>query len=719
MSSHRHSHAKITPLSHTSLSVSISDLIAEYAIHQHFENTGDRSIEVVYSIPIPLDAAFLSMHASLAGESVEVIIQPLRKAEQQYGDAIADGHSAAFLSTPQPGLLCIALGNLLPGEVGTLELRFASFLSVADRRARFSLPMVHRPRFGRWRLEDLEIPTHDFAVEHPMSATIKVSGLLASSAVTSRSHPVHFARQGDTIELEIRRAMLDRDLVIDFDLSSPLPPTCHLIDDGDTNLALASFVVPFPQHPPQALDLCLVLDCSGSMSGDCIMQSREAARIVAEALDPDDRIQILRFGSSIVPAFRRPLRATERVRDAMNCLVSNINADLGGTEMGSALERALSDLGAQAEKPEGAHRSRVIILVTDGAVQPADIVSAQAAALRASVRVFVVAVGSSAGAEVLEPLAEITGAVMERAVPAEPIDSGVMRQFRRARMKDPASFSVTWPSNNAAPIKMHTAYPGDATTIAARLPLGAYGEIVVDSHIADSPTRIALGVCSSNPAMRALVGQQRYRRCDIAERERIAMHYGLLTAETAAVLVKHRSEQERNPRLPEIVQIPQMVSAGMFGVAYCKSGQYLDMPRFLRRADGGKGLQVREDRSSKPRTTLTIECIAVLEAVYRALLQLIGDPPEMAADLKTIIRMLPQHLQSHASKLLKRPGPMNELLRDHRVATLLVALEALLKMPALNDDEEANLAISLSDEASRGTHRVAEWSLLVSDEWRR
>ncbi len=735
MSAHRHSQAVVTPLSYTTLSVAINDLIAEYTIHQHFENAGDQPIEVVYSIPMPLDAAFLSMRASLGGETVEAAIQPVRTAERQYGEAIAHGHSAAFLSTPQPGLLCIALGNLLPGEVGTLDLRFASNLSIADQRARFSLPLVHRPRYGRWRLEDLEVPTHDFAVEHPMSATIKVCGMLASSAVTSRSHPVRFAQQGDTLALEISRAMLDRDLVLDFDLSSPLPPTCQLIDDGDANLALATFVLPVAQHAPHALDLCLVLDCSGSMSGDAIMQSREATSAIMEALDADDRIQMLRFGSSIVPAFRRPLHATMRVRQAMNSLLSSIKANLGGTEMGSALKRALKDLGSRTGTPEDADRSRVIILVTDGAVQPEDIASAQAAALRARVRIFIVAVGSSAGAEVLEPLAEITGGVMERAVPAEPIDAGVMRQFRRARMKGPAAFNVTWPSDQASPIRMRAAYPGEATTIAARLPHSAQGEVVVHMDASGGSIRIALGERRVNPAMRALAGQQRYRTCDIAERETLALHYGLLTAETAAVLVKQRSEQERNPGLPQIVQVPQMVPAGMISVAdqvnYSgvsfslsqglgdSSDAYLDIPCFLRRQEEDEPLHPREERKSKPKAVLTGESRAVLKALYGVLLELICDAPEMTVDMETLIRALPQTLQAHARGLLEATGPLNELLHDRHIAVLIVVLGDLLNMPALDDDQEASLTIALSRDTKCDKRQIAKWKTLVASEWQR
>src|SRR3546814_5850876 len=61
-----------------------------------------------------------------------------------------------------------------------------------------------------------------------------------------------------------------------------------------------------------------------------------------------------------------------------------IDADLGGTNMGSALENAMMQFG-----PADAQRSRAIILVTDGAVQAHDIDGVCVDARDMGVRVFV------------------------------------------------------------------------------------------------------------------------------------------------------------------------------------------------------------------------------------------------------------------------------------------------------------------------------------------
>ena len=86
--------------------------------------------------------------------------------------------------------------------------------------------------------------------------------------------------------------------------------------------------------------------------------------------------------------------------------------------------------------------------------QPHEIEDAQARAVDAGIRIFIVAVGSSAGVDVLGPLAASTRAVLELAVPAEPIDEAVMRQLRRARETGPLQVRIDWGSRAARPLPL-------------------------------------------------------------------------------------------------------------------------------------------------------------------------------------------------------------------------------------------------------------------------
>lgn len=555
-------HRNIAPsrslLASSRLDVTLDDLMARYELRHRFHNDRSTPVEIVYTFPVPLDAAFLGMEATLAGETRIARVQPRHNARKTFDNAIADGDSAVLLERLEPGLLCVDLGNLKPGEDGEIVLRFAAALAVADGIARFSLPLVHRPRYGRSHLDELATPGHDFAVEHPLDATIRVTGRLTNAPVQCASHAVRFERDGDALLLSLGHAALDRDLVLNFDLPQNATAAFRMVTDENGAIGLLDLTAPKRETSKTPMDICLVLDGSGSMSGDAIAQSRAALATMIDALDEEDRVQVLRFGSSVVPLFRRPLRATERVREAMRALTRTVDANLGGTEIGSALATALDGLEGGDAK-----RARAIILVTDGAVQPHELDAARERSAASDIRIFVVAVGSSAGADVLAPLAEDTGAVLERAVPAEPIDLAVLRQFRRARFGAPLGIEVHW-GEGARPLPPPQLYPGDAATLVAFLPDAAARSVQFRFGSMD-----ALAVLSSNhampdPARRAWAGQQAYAHAgESHEREAIALRHGLIAKETSAVLVKVRAASDRIQGLPEIAPVAHMTPHGM------------------------------------------------------------------------------------------------------------------------------------------------------------
>ena len=561
--------SRSTPLARTSLKVVITDLLAEYELRHSFGNKGHSTIEAIYSFPVPLDAAFLGMEATLAGEMLVAQVLPKQRASANYDDAIGEGDSAVLLESLEPGMLCVNLGNLKPGETGEIVLRFAATLGVADRQARFSLPLVHRPRYGRYRMEEWAVPEVDFAVEHPLTAEIRIRGMLVGKPVRCATQGVSFETDREETILRVPDAMLDRDLVLGFDLGDAPLTGCRWVSDGEGSIAILT-IAPGSQADQDlpckrgSLDMCLVLDCSGSMRGDAIRQSRDALQAVSHVLAQGDRVQVLRFGSHSERLFRRPLRATSQVTQAMTVLADLVQADMGGTEMGAALLKAVKELDGL----DGEASSKVIMLVTDGAVQPEELRRARARAAEKGIRIFVVAVGSSAGVDALTPLATSTGGVLERAVPTEPIDSCVMRHVRRACQAQPMELKVDWNGPVIASTPPTPVYVGDAA-------------ITVAFFADQSPRTVnfcAPGACAKDPyvlseiettrAWRAWAGQQAYQMAEQGQQEAIALRYQLITEVTSAILVKCRSADDKATELPTVVPVRHMVTEGMVAPSF-------------------------------------------------------------------------------------------------------------------------------------------------------
>lgn len=691
----------VTPLARTALKVVIIDLLAEFEVHHTFRNDGGSPIEAVYSFPMPLDAAFIGLQATLAGETLSAQVLPAQAANRTYDEAIGEGHSAILLEQLEPGMLCVNLGNLMPGEEGDVVLRFAAMLNVSQATARFSLPLVHRPRYGRSRLDEIVQPRNDFAIEHPLEAEVRICGLLASRPIQCATPGVVFAREQNNTVLRVGRALLDRDFVLTFDVG--VQPVAHAqwIADGEDGLCLASFTVPPDASAGSApRDICLLLDGSGSMQGDAIVQSRRALAAIADALDERDRIQVIRFGTSTSALFRRPLQASARVKETLRALQDTVQADLGGTEMAKALRAGLASLVAL----DCDTQRKVIILVTDGAVNGHEIEDARHEAMRLGIRVFVVAVGSSAGVDALAPLAEATRARLERAVPSESIDAGVLRQLSRART-EPARIEVTWTGGAVATVPLGIVYPGDAATAVARIAGRSNTSVTIRFPSKEASIAFSASAWTSSPAGRAWVGQHLYRQAtpDSEEREMLALRYSLITPETKAVLVKHRATSEQALELPIVTPVPHMLPAGLVShhikslrVAQCAipgltslrlSYQRMDVSMFQRRVADSKSSR-KEVAPSPPK----LDPVAMAELVS-ALWMFVSGPTCPHIEVERFVHHVSPACQEQVRDFLVfRQFTQINLANAIHLLDELLACGAVLD---LSDDQEAQLATIL------------------------
>jgi Ca-activated chloride channel family protein len=102
--------------------------------------------------------------------------------------------------------------------------------------------------------------------------------------------------------------------------------------------------------------MCLILDRSGSMQGLPIEMAKAAARAAADALQPDDLIEIVAFDSRPTKLVRMtPARHRARIQADISRLTAS-----GGTEIFSALDMAYESLRNVKAKKKHA------ILLTDG-----------------------------------------------------------------------------------------------------------------------------------------------------------------------------------------------------------------------------------------------------------------------------------------------------------------------------------------------------------------
>ena len=148
-----------------------------------------------------------------------------------------------------------------------------------------------------------------------------------------------------------------------------------------------------------SLSLIVVMDQSGSMSGEKIALAKKAAEGAVDFLGPTDRIGIITF--SDMPLWVLPLTPAENkalIRQRIDRIFSG-----GGTNMYPALREAANALRSADTN------IRHVILLTDGQSMPGDFEGIAHSMAAESITISAVAIGPDANVELMEQLAGWTG----------------------------------------------------------------------------------------------------------------------------------------------------------------------------------------------------------------------------------------------------------------------------------------------------------------------
>jgi Ca-activated chloride channel family protein len=535
------------PLKAMRVDTRLVGLLAHTRVRQTFVNTSGEPLEATYIFPLPDRAGVSGFRFEVDGRVVEGELQERGQARQSYDNAVRTGHRAAIAEEERPGVFTMRVGNLMPGEVATVELTLDGPLPYSEGEATFRFPLVVAPRYmpgvplGGGDVGDgVAADTTDVPDASRISPPVLLAGYpnpvhleltveldpidLPLGDIRSSLHTVveeHGSNRRSRRLRVLPGERLNRDFVLRFELGgADVRSTLALCPDRDRSGAgtfLLTLVPPSDSgQAKKPRDVVFVLDRSGSMQGWKMVAARRAVARMIDSLRPQDRFQVLAFDNSVEqPSFvdaGELAEATDRNRFRAVEFCSHVDAR-GGTEMVRPLRQAAGMLRGGYQDTE-----RVLVLITDGQVgNEGQVVKMLDDELRGA-RIFTVGIDRAVNAGLLRRLASSTGGhcelvesesrlddvleTLHRRIDA-PVLSELILEERGLRV-DRASF---------APGRLPDLFAGSPVQVTGRYTGAPEGEIRIRAR--DSRGKrakhTAVGVFVDNPAVEKVWARARLR----------------------------------------------------------------------------------------------------------------------------------------------------------------------------------------------------------------
>jgi Ca-activated chloride channel homolog len=408
------------PLKSTEVKAMLVGPIAEVRVKQTYTNDGAVPLEARYVFPGSTRAAVHAMTMTVGERRIEAVIKEKTEARKTYEAAKAEGRTTALLEAERSNVFEMNVGNILPGDVVTVELRYTEMLAPEDGRYEWVFPTVVGPRYagvkaeegGGERVAGGGGPSEDgrlagarrYGGEEPVFTLLaEIVAGMPVRAVECATHRVETRVDGGGMRVELPVSdgvQMNRDFILRYQLAGDAIGRGLMIDEWNGEKFFMLTLQPPARVTPAFVpprDYVFVVDVSGSMHGFPLEVAKKLMSELLLSLREGDSFNVLLFSGGNRVLAEEPVAATpENIAAALAMLGRHQGG--GGTELLPALKRAL-------DLPKRVGVSRSVVVVTDGYVM----VEAEAHALvrkrLGEANLFAFGIGSSVNRELIERLA--------------------------------------------------------------------------------------------------------------------------------------------------------------------------------------------------------------------------------------------------------------------------------------------------------------------------
>ena len=463
----------------TAVNVQVSGRIARVEVEEWFRNQGSALGEADYLYPLPSGAVFNNFSLFQGDKELRGETMNADQARAIYEEIVRSKKDPALIELAGHGLLRSRVFPIAQGETRKITLRYTQVLPRAGDALQFKYAAGLRHAMPGRPLPSPRNPEIAMPVERDraeLSFTMVIDDGNAFGNPFSPTHELRVQRSG-------RRITVRPDEELSGDLEVFLPMTRGLLgmtlvahrpssESGFFMLTLS------PGHAVTeatvARDITAVVDVSGSMSGEKMLQARNALHALLETLNPNDRFRLIAFSDQVRSYRREWTLATPGAREAARNWIDRLQAE-GGTNIAGALREAFDAVSPESRVP-------FVIFITDGlpsiGEQNPERIAQRVEQDRGRARIFAFGVGYDVNTYLLDRLSAAARGSTQYVQPSEDVERAIGRLAQKIQRPVLTDLRIV-----RAPARLDEVYPVQLPDLFAGEELAILGRYDGRTHI--------------------------------------------------------------------------------------------------------------------------------------------------------------------------------------------------------------------------------------------
>ncbi|MDQ0470964.1 marine proteobacterial sortase target protein [Labrys wisconsinensis] len=618
----------------TDVDLTVSGPTIRARLTQIFHNPTKGWVEGVYVYPLPEGAAVDTLKMVIGRRVVVADVRKREEAKRIYEDAKAAGQKAALIEQERPNIFTNSVANIGPGETVVVQIEYQEPVHQAGDVFSLRVPLVVAPRYnpgpaivqsadfskegGGWgttvsdpvpdraRIEPPVLDPRKAGPINPVSISVKLQAGFPLGEVKSSFHQVKIdAPAPDTRVVALDGGMVpaDRDFELTWQAAATGAPAVGLFREhlGQNDYLLA-YVTPPPgvqaETEQRPREVTFVIDNSGSMGGQSMIQAKASLAYGLGRLKPADRFNVIRFDDTMTALFPDTVPADAEHLAQAQSFVSSIEAN-GGTEMVPPMQTALTD-----PRPGDTGFLRQVVFLTDGEIGNEQQLFDTISAGRGRSRVFMVGIGSAPNTYLMTRAAELGRGTYTAIGSIDQVQDHMRALFDKLESPVVTNLTATLSAGGAdmTPSALPDLYRGEPLVLAARLGKPA-GTLEIRGMIGSRPWVVTLPVDKAAPGkgLSKLWARRKIADAEVAQTLRqitpdeadkrilaLALEHHLVTRLTSLVAVDRTPSRPEAERLTR-ADLPLNLPAGWdFDKVFGRDGEAAPRPEPIpgqRRAD--------------------------------------------------------------------------------------------------------------------------------------